>query len=285
MNLNHPMMISHSLYGQYSQVLSIEDRRIVIKFILDAIHNISILQDVPIYGFPMIHESDKILLEETKQTNFVTKYFNSVCRLYIHWENFDEYLHSFNNKKRRKISKLIRECEKQGLTCKNDISIDEIAQLAKKTCSHHDSPLFYSKSFLECIFKEMKQYIKIFSANYENRSIGVLVCFSFNSVLTPWLVGLDYDLSKELNPYNYLYVKIIEFSINNQIKLIEFGRGTFYIKSKYGCEMEKLFISLKGTSESLDQLVEMWCNEIERSSLDYLNKYKIKYNKSMTRTA
>lgn len=275
------MLISHTLYGQYSQVLV---RRAPYKDVYDliikAIHDGCKQREVPFYGFPMVHGQDP-LLEFLREKGFVVRYMNSVNKLWLTEGDLDCYLARFPSRKKRNLQMILRKATDLGLVVIRQLGeteMKDLIELSLRTCSHHGSPKFFSEEFLDKTLQYLgDDVVAVFVKTPDGKTIAGSMGLKYRDTLTPWVIGLDYSELKRCDQYNLLYLAWINLAIDNGLRLVEFGRGTFYIKAKFGVIREPIYICMQAVDPGDISRIGDWCETIEKNSMVHLAKFEDDY--------
>lgn len=278
------LLIGHTMYGGYSDIIIIcDNKNVIYNLVLDMIHHIAVVENCDGYAFPMVHQSNESFLAILSERGFAKSYLNSVNKLDIKWTTMKDFYSSFpKQKKKGKMRRIIRCSERNGasiLIGKESVPSKAIVELTTHTCSNHESPVFFNKDHIEYILKYLDSIIEVFGVLAEGKIIGSFICLKYNGILTPWAVGLDYTYLKKYDQYNYIYAKMIEYAIQNNLHKIEFGRATFYIKSKYGCHRSPVLLCIKTINNNKRENIENWTKELHISALKELKAFCDKTNK------
>ncbi|TKI60058.1 GNAT family N-acetyltransferase [Lysinibacillus mangiferihumi] len=167
--------------------------------------------------------------------------------LSIPWLSFDEYLMNFNDKRRNKIRREIKEFKSSGLKvevlCGAQALSEDLIKLQlslRSKYGHGGDPEKLSKSF-----QIMKDYlddsIVVFNAILKDEIVGFVLFFRQDNKMYAHLSGFDYE--KLVNAFcypNLCFYEPIKYAINEGINQIYYGLSSYEAKVRRGCELVEL---------------------------------------------
>jgi hypothetical protein len=156
------------------------------------------------------------------------------------WHTFDDYLNAIRSKYKKRYRNIV---SKSKIIYRRKLDSEEL-----KKNVHHLKKLFgqvYEKSdfnsakFNTDVLQELvkdDQAISVYGYYNQMGLVGFSSVIKKNKILYAHFVGIDY----KINETHYLYAKMlfdhIEYAIENNLKLIKFGRTACEFKSNFGAE-------------------------------------------------
>lgn len=257
------MLVGHSMYAQSSDVLAAgeRERRLLLEEVL-ALWQAEAADHI--LAFPLVPESSP-LLADLLQSGFTTGLLSCTNLLDTPWDSFEGYLAHLPGPKRRNIVKGIQRSERAGVTAevrRGDADLDLLASMVRRTAEHHGSPVFFDVGFLAAVVKEFGS--EAVTVTVYGCGEPVLTCLALDagSEVAPWCIGFDYDSLGKFGQYNYLYSELIRFAVENGRRQVNFGRGTYYIKRKYGCRQRPVYAAMAAPPVARGS-VETWISAID----------------------
>lgn len=105
------------------------------------------------------------------------------------------------------------------------------------------SPIF-PFTFLENLARQFKENVTVLSVTYRNKPIASVLAFLYKNTIMPYYAG---SLPKyfKYSPNNVMYLKLMEFGVENGYRYFDFGRskkgtGSYDFKTFFGFEPQPL---------------------------------------------
>ena len=134
------------------------------------------------------------------------------------------------------------------------------------------SPVF-SKDYLENLIEEFPDNIMVLVVRHDGQPIAAVFTLLYKDTVSPYYSG-SLPQYFSLQPNNFMYLKLMEFAVENGYRYFDFGRskkgtGAFDFKKNQGFDPQPLYYQyvLNGTSEIPDAsplnpkvraMVEVW---------------------------
>ncbi len=261
-------VVGHSMYGQSSQILAetAEDRLALLRRTEES------RGPAQVTAFPLVPADDP-LFRQLVAEGYDTGLLACTNFLDVEWPDFDGYLASRPSAKRRNIRRGIEDSERLGLRCETGVrDVPEIAQMVLRTARHHQSPVFFDRQYLERIFDELAGLIETFRLTVAGRTVLTCVALADGTELLPWCIGFEYESLGQYGHYNYLYAELIRYAAERRYRRINLGRGTYYIKRKYGYNQRPVYAAMR-TEGPLRAPVASWLRDIDLRARDELAEH------------
>lgn len=177
-------------------------------------------------------------LEQYKFKRFQVDH-NMVMPVLASWKNFDDYLESLNTKFRTKAK----------ASLKRSVAIAVHEANAEDVLRHADQmQMLYENVHNKADFRLGKLDVKTLAAllqlipnkffvklyMHESRPVGFMSAMRCGEVLEAHVIGIDYDVNRELGIYQRMLYDYVELAIQLGCRRIVFGRTAAEIKSTVG---------------------------------------------------
>ena len=145
----------------------------------------------------------------------------------------------------RKARASARKGIKSGLTSEFGINlVKEFYNIYAVSVRNLGSPVF-SFQFLNNILNEFEKYSTILLTKYQEKAIAGVFTFLYKESILPYFGGALPQYF-ELQPNNFMYLKLMEYGVQSNCKYFDFGRskketGPYYFKKNQGFEPQLLF--------------------------------------------
>lgn len=278
-NIVGPTLLAQTFYSFYGGPVTEKSKREedILTILIDRFEELAIELDVPYYGFINIPENKKVFLKLLCKKGFNISYLSSCMYLPVRFKSFSEYLESLPKNKRKPIKRRNNQFLKREGQCtilNKNIPWEKIEGLAKNTLIQHDHKdiNLFPIEFIKKLKDNLKEKVKIFIVkDNDGRIIMHSLAFEYKKVLIPWFAGIDYKKMDYFEPNHAITRKIIEYAIDNKIKEIDMGRGSYNFKYNYGFKRRKLFFTLKTTKKEYKEEILCWQEDISKNAL---SRYK-----------
>lgn len=261
-DLEGPMTVVHCMYGQTSQILAASEPERA--RVLDEIEAAWEADDAVALAFPLVPIDDP-LLKLLWARGYELGLLSCMNLLDVAWASFEEYLESLPSRKRRNVRLATERSELAGLVAtwsRDPAELPGLAALVKETAERHDSPLFFSRGYLERIVDRLGDAAETVTLRAGDDVVLSCLTISDRHECVPWAVGIDYDRLGELDQYNYLYATLIRTAIERRLPRLNFGRSTYVIKRKFGCVQRPVYVAAKARSGAEASLAR-WVADID----------------------
>ncbi|HPT75727.1 MAG TPA: GNAT family N-acetyltransferase, partial [Defluviitaleaceae bacterium] len=171
------------------------------------------------------------------------------CVFYNRFHSVTEYLTALRSSYRRRINKAIKNCEDLEIKI-NDETID-VYDLYLNTYNKSD----YKLEKLESNFFKVFDGTKIVFLK-DKKAIGFVLLKKVEDKLIFMFCGMDYRYNTA-DLYYYMLYKIIEYAIDRQCKIIDFGQTSEETKMKLGALLEKRYFYAHHSNPIINFLVNI----------------------------
>jgi hypothetical protein len=262
-------LVVHSMYAQSSEILA--DGPETRRTLLAATEEQWRRARADFLMFPLVPAGDP-LLSLLAERRYAIGLLSCTNYLDVRWPTFGAYLAGRPSAKRRNITKGMLRSESAGLTASIEPAAGHIgllADLAARTADRHGSPVFFTRSFLKAIVAHLGDVATVVVLRGGGRPVLACLVLCYEGELTPWCVGLDYDVLGQFNQYNYLYVTLIRLAIETRMRKVNFGRSTYVVKRKCGCRQRPVYLAVAPGAEN-QATGERWVDAVDRHAREEL---------------
>jgi predicted N-acyltransferase len=244
-----PLLVGHSLYAQSSEILGAPAHR---RLVLDEVEALVRARgQAPAALLPLVPGGSD-LLAELRRRRWVTGLLSCTNLLPVRWDSFAAYLDWLPRSRRVNVRKALRRADAAGAVCAvrrgtGDVAV--MAGLIRATAEHHGSPVFFDEQFLGAVLERLGPAAVVFTVRGGGRPILSCLAVDLGGELAPWCIGLDYASLATFGQYNLLYAELVRYAIEHRLRVVNFGRSTYYIKRKYGCVLRPVYAAATGVPD------------------------------------
>lgn len=260
-----------------------QQKQDVIKKITKAISLETATNNISIYLIKDFIKESLAITNELHDLNYYS--FNVEPNLTLNvnenWQDFEDYLNAMKTKFRVKAKRAL--ILSKSLVVKEstieDIkkSLPEITKLYKTVSNKADFNLgdFNLETYIS--FKEKLGDNYIFKTYWhQNKMVGFMSGLINNSSLDAHFVGIDYSLNKELAIYQRMLYDYIQIAINQQLRVINFGRTASEIKSSIGAIPQDLTCYIRHKKSIKNKFIKHFLSYIETKPFKQQKPFKSK---------
>jgi len=175
----------------------------------------------------------------------------------INYKSLDEYLQPMKSEKRRRMKKENNRCKAHNIKTyvSSDINIVEFFPIMETIQKKYNTPGVIKKlwDFLTCLQKNMKENFIIFFDTKNEKMISMVACVKFKDLIILFKSGNQNKRDEEttLSYFAINHIEPVKYAIDNKLKKISFGTGSYYTKTLRLAKLNPLYLHLKGTSKIL----------------------------------
>lgn len=220
----------------------------------------------------------KEILKKHKYYPFVIEP-NMVLPIRSNWNFFNDYLASFKTKFRVKA--------KRALTLSESLKVVEFTKENFVKYAENIDKLYHSvakKSSFNLInfnIKTYEEFLILFGKNYilqgyflEEKMVGFISGLIQNKSLDTHFVGIDYDYNKSHAIYQRMLYDYVKIAIDQQLKIVNFGRTASEIKSSIGAVSKELSIYIRHNKTIPNQLLKFVLKNLKPIPTKQKNPFK-----------
>ena len=163
---------------------------------------------------------------------------------------FDDYVARLHPDARRELARQYRRFRESGTTLAVESppfdNIEEVVTLCRRTAARYDAEFYYPAEETAYFLATMGDALRLISIRARGERVGVLICFHDRPRFHIWAAGMQYD-GLAFSPYAISIAEAIRFAIDQEMDLIEGGRGNGRIKLKQGFVPRRLYGCLMRT--------------------------------------
>jgi predicted N-acyltransferase len=166
----------------------------------------------------------------------------------ISWPSTSAYLASMSGSDRRKISKLQRRAEREGILVERDESPQRHAarlrELIGNVLLYHGTRDSYARDFVERGQAVCGDSFQVLTAWRAGEIIGCAIALREGDSMTARWIGLDYARSWGTSAYRLLMFRIIELAIEEGVRSLSLGPTASATKEDFGALAREQFSAL-----------------------------------------
>ncbi len=210
------------------------------------------------------------ITDELKRSHYHPFLVEPNMQLLLHknWQNFDDYLASMKTKFRVKARKAFKQSASikiENVTLNNiDKLLPEMTLLYEKVASKAG---FNLGNFNLEAYKALKENLgeKYILKTYwlQDKIVGFVSGVINNNSLDAHFVGIDYQLNKEYAIYQRMLYDYIEIAINENLKILNFGRTASEIKSSVGAVPQDLTMYLRHKKSITNKILKLFLQRVQ----------------------
>lgn len=196
--------------------------------------------------------------EDTKlESCFLEKGFKQVANhplavVTLDGLSIDGHLQRLKKKSRQNLRKKLKEAEQLGLKLERvrDFRplIDECYPLYLQV--HEGASEFkrnpFPKAFFESLAERMGEQSSFLTLRTrEDRLIGFVLTGTSGTINNPFVIGLDYALTRETPAYYCLMWKELEYAAERGCQVVDLGLTSYFVKQTVGAELEGMTMAAR----------------------------------------
>lgn len=197
------------------------------------------------------------------------------------WKSFDDYFNAIQSKYKKRYRKnlMISSNIKTKVLDKAEIKQHTIV-LHNLFDNVYNKSSFNAAKFNTNIFSDLKEFIpntSIVGYFIGDKMIGFSSNILIKNTMYAHFVGLDYEVSHELDLYSKMLYDKIEYAIENKVELIKFGRTASEFKSNFGASPQSNIGYVYDSSGVLLSLLSPLLKIIKEKKWHQRNPFKEEY--------
>jgi predicted N-acyltransferase len=260
-----------------------QNKQVVLKKVANAISSETSSQDISIY---LIKDFIKESLDITNELHDLNYYSfnvepNMLLNLNEDWHSFQDYLDTMKTKfrvKAKRALKLSSELVIKDSSIENIKTIlPEITKLYKTVSDKAEFNLgeFNLETYMSLKNKLGDNYI-LKTYSYQNKVVGFMSGIVNGDSLDAHFVGIDYSLNKQLAIYQRMLYDYVQIAINQQLRVINFGRTASEIKSSMGAIPQDLTCYIRHKKTIKNKFIKHFLSYIETKPFKQQKPFKSK---------
>lgn len=162
---------------------------------------------------------------------------DATCRLRLDGD-VDAYYAALSRNGRSDLRRRWRRAHEQRVRFRELVGEDAVpalprfVELTSASAERHDIPPLYDLPTLRALARGPGA--RLFAAERDGRMLAGLYSFQHGRSLVLWAGGIDYTALRDYHPYVFLVHDIVELACARRWTYVDFGRGNFGFKGKYG---------------------------------------------------
>jgi hypothetical protein len=180
-----------------------------------------------------------------------------VLKIRPNWQHFNDYLEALSSKYRVRLKKVLQVSKP---IISKDMTWDElqskesiIYHLYKEVAINADFNISYlGESYFTLVKKTLPDKFFIQGYYIEDKLIGFVSYFLEDKQIHIHYMGMDYTLYAQYKLYNRMLSDFVRIGIENQVKMVDFGRTATEIKSTLGAIPQRIFTFIKFNNKLLN---------------------------------
>ena len=206
---------------------------------------------------------------------------NMLLNLNEDWHSFQDYLDTMKTKfrvKAKRALKLSSELVIKDSSIENiKIILPEITKLYKTVSDKAEFNLgeFNLETYMSLKNKLGDNYV-LKTYSHQNKVVGFMSGIVNGDSLDAHFVGIDYSLNKQLAIYQRMLYDYVQIAINQQLRVINFGRTASEIKSSIGAVPQELTCYIRHKKSITNKFIKPFLSYIEPKPFVQKKPFKTK---------
>ena len=172
------------------------------------------------------------------------------CIFVNDFKNIEEYMSTLRSSYRRRLSKAIASCENITIQQLRGRCPETVYDLYLRTYEKSQ----YKLEKLEAPFFDKVDSDKILFSK-DGVELGFVLLRKHKETLYFMLCGMNYDVDTT-DLYYYMLYKIIEYAIENNCKMVDFGQTSEETKLKMGAQLQERYFYVHHTNKLLNKIIK-----------------------------
>lgn len=250
-----PTLIAHSFRAWYTTIITRRADGVAETVVLDTVEQIADEENVDVFGFAAIPESETRLRERLAGANYSVIQHNCSMVLDVP-ESMEAYMYSLEGSHRRDFRRRIRRDREAGVTAEfvDTIPFEQFRSLCHQVLKRHDEPTRrYSSEYLRAIRTHLEPYVRYGVVRAPNgEPMSAFLALETDERIYAWIAGIDYDYMDDHEPSLFGYYSLVEYAIEEDIPEVDVGRGLVQFKRKFGYRPRRTYLALKSPTVDLE---------------------------------
>ena len=261
-----------SPWGYYSGIECGENERSTVSdTLLNQIDQIAQSRNLCLSGFTFVPESSHELRKKLQAHGYKSIPLAPTTFLKLKWNSFDEYVQSGSNSKfRQRIRKERKESSRLSFEWHEEDNLN-VHVLGRPLCSilmdlynntytkHSREKSVLDSSFLPNLWEIDKKNLRLCITRMDNKIVAFSLLRLSGTTAHVFMIGRDYDVTDDFYSYfNTCYYEPIIRGIKEGWSTIYFRPGVYQTKLRRGCELESLYLYIKGHNLSTQTFLNLY---------------------------
>jgi len=182
------------------------------------------------------------------------------CALRIRWESYREYLEDLRHPYRFKIRKSARKLARAGV----DVEVLPLAEGYDPALHRLYDHVFdraevqlerLTPGFFQGLGQALGRDARLLRFRREGRTIGWVVLVVHGECVHDLFHGIDYAENPAIDVYFNQLAETVRFAIESGARHLSLGQSTETAKSRFGCEIEPLWIAVRHRDAAVNRLL------------------------------
>jgi predicted N-acyltransferase len=253
-----------SPWGFFSGIeCSEKDRSTVCEALIKHIDQIAYERKLGLSGFTFVPETSHELRKQLEDHGYKSIPVGPTTFLELKWNSFDEYLESRpSGKFRTSIRSERKKAKRLNFEWYEEDNLNMIVggrplysimmELYRNTQTKHShDKSILNSSFLPNLWEMDKKNLRLCIARLDRKIVAFGLLRLSGTIAHALMTGRDYDVKDSFYSYfNTCYYEPIIRGIKEKWSVIYFRPGVYRAKLRRGCQLEKLYLYIKGHSLS-----------------------------------
>lgn len=223
-------------------------------------------------------DEDPLLADMLHDCGYLSVVVDAECYLRIRWENFNDYLSSFNAKDRWKIKYQMRALDKAGI--KVDLHDGEVLGRELAALERQWREKYGRTPSLDEIIEDyenlrslLARQLRVFVATLGGRPIGFTVFLAQGDTWYARFGGFDYSVGNLFLYFNLLFYRPIQFFIERGVRCVHYSLKSHEAKVKRGCQLSNViaYVRRPGGWSRVDGLLAI-IDRLQRRRFDGITR-------------
>ncbi|MBR9861086.1 GNAT family N-acetyltransferase [bacterium] len=212
---------------------------------------------------------------------------NMVMAIHPDWKNMEDYYSSLTSKFRTKMKSTLKKSEGLALEAWNyeviDAQKEKIFELYLNVINGADFNLGeLGPETLPALKKELGDQFLFKAYLYNNQLIGFSASFICDDHVDAALVGMDYNVAKEVSLYQRMLHDFVETAIQSDVPELKLGRTAEQAKSSFGALPQEMYLYMKHKNPLVNGLLKSITDKLKPSSFEMRKPFKANFEAEWT---
>lgn len=215
------------------------------------------------------------LLDPLKKTGFAKFDSLPTTRLNVRFNNFEEYIKTLSSVNRYDLRRKFKKIDgrvkikMEIVDTLDEMTLKDIYKLYLGMVETHDMKFeLLPIAFFKNISKNIPGNAKYFLWKVDGKLVAFLLCLVSKDILIDYYTGLDYSIAHKYHLYFLNFRDVLNWCIENNIKIYEMGTTGYEPKRRLGFEVVPLFLYVKLRNRTFRPFFNLICHFLKFEHFD-----------------
>jgi predicted N-acyltransferase len=237
-------LFSHIMHCFDSTLPSRQATPALLDAVMSRLRELAMAEGASYFGLLNVH--DPFLLQHAESLGLKVNFM--LDRWYAElteYRDFDHFIQKLPGDGRNEMRRQIRKFEASEaslsiLAPPFDERLEQLTALCQETTARHGTPHYFPAAALARFSRLCGDLIRLNLIEQNGELIAGMVCFQQQDTLYLWSAGMRYD-QVDFSPYTLAFTNAYRYAFANRLKRLEVGRLNAKIKTRLGCQPERLY--------------------------------------------